>query len=201
MQKWILLLTVLSLFASFAVAESPYRLLTEAQEPPHDRVALMLDVQTEGEWRAFVLGGDSVEVDTRTSGYVYGPDGKVGKHRIVLEAVHSGESIVRLTRPDGDDEAIVLYVDVGEDLSIFTRDVTDSGVLRGTVTEVMELSRGVMLETQDNGAILAVFPKEMALPVQDEQAILYTNGTMTLSEPGIVSVIAWEAVPALEQRT
>ena len=55
--------------------------------------------------------------------------------------------------------------------------------------------------TQDHpGLIIAVFDAGMELPVADEQIVIYTNGTMTMSLPAIMNVIAWGSVPSESAR-
>lgn len=196
MQKWIVLLAMLTMLVSFAAAECPRVICAAEDDMPSGSLDLLLDARTDSTWSAFVLGGNSVVVGEAESAAPDAPQ----KHRFVLEAVGSGESLVRFAPSDGKGEAILLLAEVNADGTISTRDVTDSGALRGIVTEVMEEVRSAMLETEQSSTVIAIFPQEMALPVEEESVVLYTNGTMTLSEPGIVSVLAWETVPAAEQR-
>ena len=50
------------------------------------------------------------------------------------------------------------------------------------------------------GEILARFSPEMSLPTVDEKIVIYTDGTMTLSLPAMMNVLAWCCIPPVDAR-
>lgn len=222
MKKLISILAALSLLVSCAAAEetdnmiiggadSPTSiLLTEASEPAFGSVTLSFDanITTGYQWTAFVIGGDSVEIDEENSGYVSDPnpdlkDGVGGTHYFKLNALKPGESMIRFIYSRGlEDVAYESYmlVVVEDDLLIYAMDVTEAGVYDGTVTEVNVEEQSVLLNTDRMGEVIARFNENEALPVQGEHIMVYTNGTATMSLPAIVNVIAWSSIPTGEAR-
>ncbi len=155
------------------------------------------------EWTAFVLGGNSVEIDEAESSYASLPDaegmtGAGGIYTFKLNALQPGESLVRFTYARSWEgtpaNELLLLVVVEDDLLIYAMEVTETSALEGTVTQVNEDS--VLLLTETVGEVLALFPEGMALPVEEECIRIYTNGTMTASLPPICNVIAWETIPS-----
>ena len=87
MKKLISILAALSLLVSCAVAEETDNmiiggadgptsiLLTEASEPAFGSVTLSFDanITTGYTWTAFIIGGDSVEIDEENSGCLNSP--------------------------------------------------------------------------------------------------------------------------------
>lgn len=156
-------------------------------------------------WSGFVLGGTSVELDSMEGSYIEDPnpqqlDGVGGETHFLLTAVDPGESILSFiyARPweEAYETPTVILASVDEDLNITTMDVTESGVLSGTVTDVNEEEFSVILDTEQAGEVIARFPENDSLPVKDEQINIFTNGTMTMSIPAIVNVIAWNTIPS-----
>jgi len=152
------------------------------------------------EWTAFVLSGDAVEVSA--GAYIADQTeepvcGSGGRTEFTLTAQKPGQSLIVFTyarswEEDSWMQSIILAV-VDEDMTITTMDITDRSVLTGVVTEIS--GREVTLLTESQGEVIAVFPEEMALPVMDEEISIYTDGTMTMSLPGMVNVLAWETLP------
>ena len=222
MKKLISILAALSLLVSCAVAEETDNMiiggadgptsifLTEASEPAFGSVTLSFDanITTGYQWTAFVIGGDSVEIDEENSGYVSDPnpdlkDGVGGTHYFKLNALKPGESMIRFIYSRGlddvADESYMLVV-VEDDLLIYAMDVTEAGVYDGTVIEVNAEEQSVLLNTDRMGEVIARFNENEALPVQGEHIMVYTNGTATMSLPAIINVIAWNTVPGEEAR-
>ena len=222
MKKLISILAALSLLVSCAAAEETDNMiiggadgptsifLTEVAEPAFGSVTLSFDanITTGYQWTAFVIGGNSVEIDEENSGYVSDPnpdlkDGVGGTHYFKLNALKHGESMIRFTYSRGWDDVadeIYMLVVVEDDLLIYAMDVTEAGVYDGTVLEVNAEDHSVLLNTDRMGEVIARFNENEALPVQGEHIMVYTNGTATMSLPAIVNVIAWNAVPGEEAR-
>lgn len=162
------------------------------------------NITTGFEWTYVILGGDSAAIDESASGYVSDPApegmcGVGGTHYFKVDVVKPGETLVRFVYSRGWEdfaacEKIVLFT-VDSALDIVLRDVTDAGVLRGTVTEVNERERTAMLLTDGAVQLQVLFGDELALPVKDERVTVYTNGTAYTSVPIGVKAIAWESVP------
>ena len=222
MKKLISILAVLTLFVSCAAAEETDNriiggadaptgiFLTGKDEAAFGSVTLSFraNITTGYQWTAFVVGGDSVEIDEENSGYVSDPnpdckDGVGGTHYFKLNALKTGESMIRFTYSRGLDdvaEEIYMLIVVEDDLLIYAMDVTEAGVYDGTVTEVNAEDHSVMLNTDRMGEVIARFDEDEVLPVQGEHIMVYTNGTAAMSLPAIINVIAWNTVPGEEAR-
>ena len=222
MKKLISILAVLTLLVSCAAAEETDNtiiggadaptsiVLTKTEEAAFGSITLPFEanITTGYGWTAFVIGGDSVEIDAENSGYVSDPnpdfrDGVGGTHSFKLNALKPGESMIRFIYSRGlddvADESYMLVV-VEDDLLICAMDVTEAGVYDGTVIEVNAEDHSAMLNTDRMGEVIAHFDENEALPVQGEHIMVYTNGTETMSLPAIINVIAWNAVPGEETR-
>lgn len=176
-----------------------------ADKPGTATLVFDANMTTGYSWTGFVLGGTSVELDSMEGSYIEDPnpqqlDGVGGETHFLLTAVEPGESILSFTyaRPweEADETPTVILASVDDDLNITTMDVTESGVLSGTVTEINEDEFSVTLDTEQAGEVIARFPENDSLPVMDEQINIFTNGTMTMSLPPIVNVIAWNTIPS-----
>lgn len=182
--------------------------LSETSEPSFGSVTLSFDanITTGYEWNAFVVGGDSVEIDMDGSGYVADPSadplacGTGGTHDFKLNALRPGESIIRFTYSRGwEDEPMqefFMLAVVEDDLLIYTIDVTEAGVYDGTVADVNADDHSVTLITARLGEVIARFDEQDALPAQGEHIMVYTNGTMIMPLPAAVDVIAWSSLPS-----
>lgn len=195
MKKLIAIIAALALLFTAAFAET---------EDKSRTITLSSNATTGYIWTAFVIGGSSVTVDSDNGIYIEDPnpemmDGVGGKTQFTLTPVQAGESIVlfNYARPwePEPDQTLVLLVSVDDDFNMFVMDVTEGGVLTGTVISVDEEDHSVLMNTERQGEIIARFDAEEPLPAADEVITIYTNGAMTMSLPAIVNVIAWASVP------
>ena len=156
------------------------------------------------DWTAFVLGGSSVKIDDSEGEYVQAPNtddmvGVGGTQHFTLDAVEAGDSIVRFVYSRGFEatieQEIILLVSVDDDLTIHAQELTDGGSYDGVVTSVDAAEHSVTLSTESMGEVVACFNEDTELPAADEHIMVYTNGTVTMSLPPIVNVIAWESIP------
>ena len=222
MKKLISILAVLTLLVSCAAAEetdntiiggadAPTSIfLTKTDEAAFGSITLPFkaNITTGYQWTAFVIGGDSLEIDEENSGYVSDPnpdfrDGVGGTHYFKLNALKIGESMIRFTYSRGLDdvaEEIYMLIVVEDDLLMYAIDVTEAGVYDGIVTDVNADDHSVMLNTDRMGEVIARFDENEALSAQGEHIMVYTNGTATMSLPAIINVIAWNTVPGAEAR-
>ena len=197
MKKWIAILMAWALCAGFAVAES-------AAGTGSLTLSFDSNATTGYAWTGFVLGGDSVEIDSTEGSYV--PDantgaevGSGGTTHFTLTAVQPGSSIVAFDYQRAWErkpaQRRVLLAIVDENLNLTAVDVSEDGVLEGEVSSVDEAGHSATLICEDLGELIVRFREGDALPVQDESMRIYTNGTMTMSLPAIVNAIAWERIP------
>ncbi|MDO4493855.1 MAG: protease inhibitor I42 family protein [Clostridia bacterium] len=205
MKQFIAMLAALVLGANLSLAAVQTGEKTVATENTATaEIVLDANPTTGYSWTAFVIAGDSVVLENDEG--VYAADateapvsGAGGKTTFTLKAVMPGESLVQFTylRPwEGEAaETKIVLATVGEDLSVHTMDVTEGGVYEATVTGTADIENALLLNTETHGDIIAVFPAEMALPNEGSKVIIYTNGVMTMSLPGIVNVLAWEFAP------
>lgn len=230
MKKIVSLLTVLALGAAVftacaapekapAATEAPAAAETaqpapepkEAAEPSKTAsLAFEANPSTGYTWTSFVLAGDSVEIATPegtfTSSDATGTvAGAGGTMEFTLNSVKPGESLIRFSycRPwesAAPEKEHVIYATVDDDLNLFVQDVTEGGVITGTVTDVNEAEHSVQLNAEPQGELIARFDAETALPAAGESVTLYTNGTMTMSLPPFVNVLAWSAAPGENAR-
>lgn len=200
MKKWIALLSALLLTLSCAAAESP--------DAGHT-ATLSLDANpsTGYAWTGLVLGGDAVQLDSAEGAYI--PDdqtaamtGAGGQTQYAVTAVKPGRSILTFDyRRSWEDTALeqrVYLAVVDQELNLTMTDMTETGVFQGTVLSLDEANHTALLEQDTLGEILAQFSPEMSLPALDEQIAIYTNGTMTLSLPARMNVLAWRSIPSAD---
>ena len=193
MKKWIALLSALLLTLSCAAAESP--------DAGHT-ATLSLDANpsTGYAWTGLVLGGDAVQMDSAEGTYI--PDvqtdtmtGAGGQTQYAVTAVKPGRSILtfdyRRSWEDAPLEQRVYLAVVDEELHLSLKDVTETGALRGTVLSVDEENHTALIEHDALGEILAQFGPDASLPASGEQIVICTDGTMTLSLPARMNVLAW----------
>ncbi len=198
MKKMIAILAALLLTFTYAMADTIHE--TKA-------VTISLDANptTGYVWSGFVIGGNSVVLNSAEGTYVVddAPEGLCGvggQTYYTLIPMKPGTSIVifnyaRVWEPDFMEQRVVL-ADVDADLNLYVADVTEHGVIEGTVVSVDADDYSALLMTETHGEIIACFDADMELPVADEQIMIYTNGTMTKSLPAIMNVIAWNSVPS-----
>lgn len=197
MKKWTIILMIFALLLNVAAADEA--MISKAQT-----ISLRANETTGYQWNGFVLGGDSVTLNDSAGIYVMDSnpemlDGVGGQTYFTLTPVKPGCSIVifsyaRGWEPEPIDQRVLL-ADVDEMLNLFLTDVTESGVYDGEVISVDEEEHTVLLKTEQLGEVIARFDEAETLPVQNERIIIYTNGTMTMSLPAIVNVIAWQTAP------
>ena len=200
MKTWIALLSALLLTLSCAMAESP--------EAGHTAVlSLIANPSTGYSWAGAVLGGDTVRLDSAEGTYI--PDaqtaamtGAGGQTQFVLTAVKPGSSVITFDyRRSWEDTALeqrVYLAVVDQELKLTMTDMTETGVFQGTVLSLDEANHTALLEQDTLGEILAQFSPEMSLPALDEQIAIYTDGTMTLSLPARMNVLAWRSIPSAD---
>ena len=203
MKKMITILVVLMFTFSLATADGIHE--TKALT-----ISLDANATTGYSWNAFILSGDSVIFTVPEGTYVadQAPEGMVGvggQTYYTLIPVKPGVSLITFTygqawNPETA-EQLILLADVDEELNLWLQDVTNGGVIEGTVTSVNENDHSVLLSTESHGEILARFGSDMEMPVVDEHIVIYTNGTMTMSLPAIMNVLAWNSVPSDLART
>lgn len=155
-------------------------------------------------WTGFVLGGESIELDSMDGVYIADDnpemlDGVGGETVFTLIPQKEGRSILSFTygrswEDSMEDETLIL-ADVDAELNISTMDVTESSPIQGIVTAVDSEEHSVTLESETAGEIVAVFEENLELPVEEEEVCIYTDGTMTMSIPAIVNVLAWKTIP------
>ena len=203
MKKWIVLLSAFLLTLSCAMAESP-----DAGQPA--MLSLDANPSTGYSWAGFVLGGDAVRLDSAEGTYI--PDeqtdtmtGAGGKTQYVVTAVKPGSSIITFDyRRSWEDTALeqrVYLAVVDQELNLSLTDVTETGVFQGTVLSLDEENHTALIEHETLGEILARFSPEMDLPALDEQILICTDGTMTLSLPATMNVLAWCRIPPVDARS
>ena len=198
MKKIIAILAAMLLTCTYAMADMIH-------ETKAVTISLDANATTGYVWSGFVIGGDSVVLNSAEGTYVVdeAPEGLCGvggQTYYTLIPVKPGTSIVvfnyaRGWEPDAIEQRVVL-ADVDDDLNLYVSDVTEGGRIEGTVVSVDAENHSVLLNTESHGEIIATFDADMELPVADEQIVIYTNGTMTMSLPAIMNVIAWNSVPS-----
>ena len=218
MQKLALIMAALMMLVTRAVtedadhtiiggADGPTAIyLKKTSEPAFGSITLSFDanITTGYEWKASVVGGDSVEIDMDGSGYRADPSadplacGTGGTCVFKLNALKPGESIFRFTYSrEWENEPIqelYMLAVVEDDLLIYTIDITETGVYDGTVTHVDAADHSVTLITDRLGEVTARFNEKDELPAQGEPIMVYTNGTMIMPLPAIMDVIAWSSL-------
>ncbi|MGN0991331.1 MAG: protease inhibitor I42 family protein [Candidatus Ventricola sp.] len=194
MKKWIALLSALLLMLSCAMAESP--------DAGHTAIlSLEANPSTGYSWIGFVLEGDAVHLDSAEGTYI--PDeqtdtmtGAGGQTQYAVTAVKPGSSIITFDyRRSWEDAALeqrIYLAVVDQELNL---SMTEAGVFQGTVLSLDEENHTALIEHNTLGEILAQFGPEMSLPALDEQIVIYTDGTMTLSLPARMNVLAWRCIP------
>lgn len=184
MKKWIALLSAVLLTLSCAMAESSDTAHTEI-------LSFDANPTTGYSWVGFVLGGEAVQLDSAEGTYI--PDdqtgmlcGAGGQTQYVVTAVKPGRSIItfdyRRSWENTSLEQNVYLAVVDQELNLSLMDVTDTGVLQGKVLSIDEAEHTALIAHDAIGEILARFSPEMSLPAVDEQIVIYTDGTMTLSQ-------------------
>ena len=202
MKKWIALLSAFLLTLSCAMAESSDAAHTEI-------LSFDANPTTGYSWAGFVLGGDAVQLDSAEGAYI--PDdqtgmlcGAGGQTQYVVTAVKPGRSIITFDyRRSWENTSLVQKVYlavVDQALNLSLMDVTETGVLQGTVLSIDEAEHAAWIAHDTIGEFLARFSPEMSLPTVDEQIVIYTDGTMTLSLPAMTSVLAWCRIPPADAR-
>ncbi|MCI6377597.1 MAG: protease inhibitor I42 family protein [Clostridiales bacterium] len=202
MKKWIALLSAFMLTLSCAMAESSDTAKTET-------LSFDANPTTGYSWLGFVLGGEAVQLDSAEGTYI--PEdqtgmlcGAGGQTKYVVTAVKPGRSVITFDyRRSWENTSLtqkVYLAVVDQELNLSLMDVTDTGVLQGTVLSIDEDKHTAMIEHDTIGEILARFSPEMSLPTVDEQIVIYTDGTMTLSLPAMMNVLAWCCIPPAEAR-
>ncbi|MGN0772224.1 MAG: protease inhibitor I42 family protein [Candidatus Ventricola sp.] len=200
MKKWIALLSAFLLTLSCATAESP--------DAGHT-ATLSLDANpsTGYSWTGSVLVGDAVQLDSAEGAYI--PDdqsgtlaGAGGQTQYAVTAVKPGSSILTFDyRRSWEDTALeqrVYLAVVDQDLNLSMTDVTETGVFQGTVLSLNEEEHTALLAHETLGEIQAQFSPETGLPALDEQIVIYTDGTMALSLPAVMNVLAWRSLSPVD---
>ena len=200
MKKWIALLSALLLTLCCAAAESP--------DAGHT-ATLSLDANpsTGYAWTGLVLSGDAVQLDSAEGAFI--PDdqsgtlaGAGGQTQYAVTAVKPGSSILTFDyRRSWEDTALeqrVYLAVVDQALNLTMTDMTETGVFEGTVLSLDEANHTALLEQDTLGEILAQFSPEMGLPALDAQIVIYTDGTMALSLPARMNVLAWRSLPSAD---
>lgn len=200
MKTWIALLSALLLTLSCAAAESP-----DAGETA--LLSLDANPSTGYCWTGSVLGDDAVQLDSPEGTYI--PDeqagtmiGSGGQTQYAVTAVKPGRSILvfeyrRSWESTALEQRAYLAV-VDQNLNLSMTDVTETGVFRGAVLSLNEEERTALIEHDALGEILAQFSPEMSLPALGEQIVIYTDGTMALSLPARMHVLAWRCISPAE---
>lgn len=202
MKKWIALLSALLLTLSCALAESSDTAHTEI-------LSFDANPTTGYSWVGFVLGGEAVQLDSAEGTYI--PEdqtgmlcGAGGQTQYVVTAVKPGRSIITFDyRRSWENTPLtqkVYLAVVDQELNLSLMDVTETGVLQGTVLSIDEAEHTALIAHDTIGEILARFSPEMSLPTVDEQIVIYTDGTMTLSLPAMMNVLAWCCIPPADAR-
>ena len=202
MKKWIALLSAVLLTLSCAMAESSDTAHTEI-------LSFDANPTTGYSWVGFVLGGEAVQLDSAEGTYI--PDdqtgmlcGAGGQTQYVVTAVKPGRSIITFDyRRSWENTSLtqkVYLAVVDQELNLSLMDVTETSVLQGTVLSIDEAEHTALIAHDAIGEILARFSPEMSLPTVDEQIVIYTDGTMTLSLPAMMNVLAWCCIPPVDAR-
>lgn len=202
MKKWIALLSAVLLTLSCAMAESSGTAHTEI-------LSFDANPTTGYSWVGFVLGGDAVQLDSAEGTYI--PDdqtgmlcGAGGQTQFAVTAVMPGRSIItfdyRRSWENTSLEQKVYLAVVDQELNLSLMDVTETGVLQGQVLSIDEAEHTALIAHDTIGEILARFSPDMSLPTVDEQIVIYTDGTMTLSLPAMMNVLAWCCIPSADAR-
>lgn len=189
MKKWIALLSAILLTLSCAMAESSDTAHTEI-------LSFDANPTTGYSWIGFVLGGEAVQLDSAEGTYI--PEdqtgmlcGAGGQTKYVVTAVKPGRSIITFDyRRSWENTSLtqkVYLAVVDQALNLSLMDVTETSVLQGTVLSIDEAEHTALIAHDTIGEILARFTPEMSLPTVDEQIVIYTDGTMTLSLPAMMS--------------
>lgn len=194
MKKMILL--VLALTMLFAAAS--------AEGTSTTQITLETNPSTGYDWTAFILGGSSVSIDSVDYSYASqsedGLDGAPGTVTYTLKAECPGNSLVafRYGRPWEQlvEQEQLVFVRVDKQLNLTIEELSAATTVRGTVTELDEAERAVTVTGEEGIQTIVMIPEDMAMPVMDEQVLVYTDGLMTKSIPARVNAIAWETVPS-----
>jgi len=156
------------------------------------------------EWTAFVAGGDAVqlgETEYVEDEHEANACGYGGTYYFDILAVQPGEAIVTFTYARswetlGAFQRVWLFR-VDEDLNISSTDVTDESIVTGTVTGILE--DGVVIVTAEGEELIVLIDTD-TMPVLDENILVYTDGTVMMSEPAQVVALGWETVNGEEAR-
>lgn len=166
-------------------------------------LALKANASTGYSWTAFVLGGDSVLTDSEEGTYItLATDeaivGAGGQTYFTLIPVQAGVSLIqfRYGRPwmQEAEKTLLVLAEVDENLQLHLTDVTDSSAIAGKVLSVNAAESSALLASEAHGEINVTFSDSTSLPAADEQIVVYTNGSLTLSLPAVANAIAWETV-------
>lgn len=197
--KLILLSSVaLMMGSAYAIAE------------PSAEISFDSNPSTGYSWTGFVMSGDCIRLENAEGEYLAEEqeeliDGAGGQTTFRIEAENPGRSLCSFTyvRPwENDVAARWLYlVNVDENLDIEVSDVTLASPITGVAQWVDEEEGIVMLYNKEQGEIQANWSEMDAYPVEGEEICIYTDGTMTMSLPPIVSTLFWERVAPDKART
>lgn len=199
MTKWMALLAALLLAAFPALAQTA-EITVNPPQAASAVFSLRGNATTGNQWTAVLLTDGVAHFSDPNGVYTVdaadeGMTGVGGTYRFELIADAAGETVVifRYGRSweSGTAETLSYLVTVSED---GTMQVGEAAVLTGTAAEVDEENHAALIKT-DNEEVLAWFPKDMTLPVPDEELRIWYNGIMTLSLPAQINVIGWETIP------
>lgn len=189
---------------SEAVMQQTGKTAEIVSEKKAQTISLKTTVSPAPAWSGFVIGGDSVILNSTEGTYVEAPAADEepnagGRTVFTLIPVKPGTSIVTFACGSPEDHASAtvraVVAEVDDDLNLEYSDVTDSGIIQGTVIAVNPDDHSVELMSDTHGKLIARFDANVQLPAAEEQIAIYTNGTMSASEPAIVNVLAWNSVP------
>jgi len=184
--------------------------ISTGDNPCEGTLTLSFDanITTGYKWSAVILGGRSVVIDEALSVYVPYPnpyylDGLGGTQYYTLRAAEPGESIIRFCYSRGSESdairEVIMLAQVEDDLSIITQDVTESGVLDGTVTAADACEYSIIMDSDSGEEFIVYINSDAEMPETGERIRVYTNGIMTMSLPPIVNAIAWESLQPADE--
>ena len=149
--------------------------MAESSDTAHTEILSFDDNPTTGySWVGFVLGGEAVQLDGAEGTYI--PDdqtgmlcGAGGQTQYVVTAVKPGRSIITFDyRRSWENTSLtqkVYLAVVDQELNLSLMDVTETGVLQGTVLSIDEAEHTALIAHDTIGEILARFSPEMSLPI------------------------------------
>lgn len=209
MKKILCLVFSLLMIGAVALAEETAPFTVYPPQKAHAVFEVAGNATTGYAWSAFLVRNGIVELADAQGEYTEdeheeGVVGIGGTYRFEITAVAPGETILALTHGRAVENDILetrAYLIVClEDGTLEIRDLEGLAPLQGTVVSVDAQEHTALIETQDQGQVLARFPEDLELPTAEENLKIWFNGIMTMSLPGQINVMGWETIAPEQAR-